>query len=77
VLKGVKASVLPLRWVYLRQGGRAGSHDCGQAVAELVPQVIEKQRGARGEAKVIGMHIVVIALALLVVWGRLGPYSLN
>ena len=31
----------------------------------------------RGEVKVIGMHIVVIALALVVVWGRLGPYSLS
>jgi uncharacterized membrane protein YphA (DoxX/SURF4 family) len=31
----------------------------------------------RGEVRVIGMHIVVIALALVVVWGRLGPYSLS
>ena len=31
----------------------------------------------RGEVKVIGMHIVVIALALVVIWGRTGPYSLN
>ncbi len=31
----------------------------------------------RGEAKMTGMHIVVIALALVVIWGRLGPSSLS
>jgi hypothetical protein len=31
----------------------------------------------RGEVKVMGMHIVVIALVLVVIWGRLGPYSLS
>ena len=31
----------------------------------------------RGEVRVIGMHIVVIALALVVIWGRMGPYSLS
>jgi hypothetical protein len=31
----------------------------------------------RGEVKVIGMHIAVIALALVVIWGRIGPYSLT
>jgi hypothetical protein len=31
----------------------------------------------RGEVRVIGMHIVVIALALVAIWGRLGPYSLS
>jgi uncharacterized membrane protein YphA (DoxX/SURF4 family) len=31
----------------------------------------------RGDVKVIGMHIVVIALAVVVIWGRLGPYSLS
>ena len=34
-------------------------------------------RMCRGEVKVIGMHIVVIALALVVIWGRTGPYSLS
>jgi uncharacterized membrane protein YphA (DoxX/SURF4 family) len=31
----------------------------------------------RGETKVIVMHIAVVALALVVVWGRLGPYTLR
>jgi DoxX-like family len=31
----------------------------------------------RGEVRVIGMHVVVIALALLVIWGRMGPYPLS
>jgi hypothetical protein len=31
----------------------------------------------RGEVRVIGMHIVVIALALVVIWGRVGPYQLS
>jgi hypothetical protein len=31
----------------------------------------------RGEVKVIGMHIVVIALGVVVIWGRIGPYSLS
>jgi hypothetical protein len=30
-----------------------------------------------GEVRVIGMHVVVIALALLVIWGRMGPYRLG
>jgi hypothetical protein len=31
----------------------------------------------RNEVRVIGMHIVVIALAAVVVWGRMGPYPLS
>jgi hypothetical protein len=31
----------------------------------------------RGETRVIGLLAVVVALALVVIWGRLGPYPLN
>jgi predicted PurR-regulated permease PerM len=31
----------------------------------------------RGETRVIGLVAVVVTLALVVIWGRLGPYPLN
>jgi hypothetical protein len=31
----------------------------------------------RGETRVIGLLSVVVVLALVVIWGRLGPYPLT